>query len=266
MKYSRFEWLTLVVGGAAILGTIILSLMHSQPMAQEVIAQLLLLAVLFGAVHWGRNGGFAAAVLAIGAYIAMRMPLLVSEGLTPDLLLLIGLHMVTYGFVGIVGGELCGRIKYVLAKLEGGFNIDEETHVYNERFVGQLLESQLAAHSRYRTPFSVGLMTLAPALTSDLRPSRRKSQLRDVATHIREDLRLVDDVGRLDDGRFIMVFPHTPLNGGQVASERVCESVRNLLGARDESVSTRVLSAPEDLSELQSLRDAILQAHENEPS
>ena len=85
--------------------------------------------------------------------------------------------------------------------------------------------------------------------------------MRAVATHIRDDVRLVDDVGRLDDGRFVLLFPQTPKAGGGVAAERVSETVRDLLGARDESVSTRVLGAPEDLTELQSLRDAILQAH-----
>lgn len=263
MRYSRFEWLALIVGGAAILGTVGLSL-QAHPATEEVVAQLLLLGVLYGAVHWGRNGGFVAAVMGIGAYIALRAPLIVAQGLSNDLLVLVVLHMVTYGFVGIVGGEVCGRIKYVLAKLEGGVNIDEDTRVYNERFVGRLLETNLALHARYRLPFSIGLMTLAPALTSDLRPTRRKSMMRAVATHIREDVRLVDDVGRLDDGRFILLFPQTPKAGGGVAAERVSETVRNLLGARDESVSTRVLGAPEDLTEMQSLRDAILQAHESE--
>jgi GGDEF domain-containing protein len=238
--------------------------LHGRPATEEVVAQLMLLGVLFGAVHWGRNGGFVAAVLAIGAYIALRAPLIVTEGFSTDLLALVGLHMVTYGFVGIVGGEVCGRIKYTLVRLEHGVNIDADTRVYNERFVGRLLESNLALHARYRLPFSIGLMTLSPALTSDLRPTRRKSLLRAVATHIREDVRLVDDVGRIDDGRFILVFPQTPKAGGTVAAERVSETVRNLLGARDESVSTKVLGAPEDLTELQSLRDAILQAHGDE--
>lgn len=263
MKYSRFEWLALIVGGAAILGTILTSL-RSRPMVEEIVAQLLLLAVLFGAVHWGRNGGFIAAVVAIIVYIGMRTPLFMSEGLTTDLLVLVGVRTLTYGFVGIVGGEVCGRIKYFLAKLAGGLNLDDDTHVYNEQFIGRLLESNLAQHARYRKPFSIGLMTLAPGLTSDLKPSRRRSLLRAVANHVRNDVRLADDVGRLDDGRFVLIFPQTPKADAQVGAGRVCEAVRDLLGARDESVSMMVLGTLEDLTGLQSLRDAVLQAHEDE--
>lgn len=250
MKYSRFEWLTLAVGGAAIAATLLASL-HARPMIEEIIAQLLLMVVLVGAVHWGRNGGFLTAIGAIVIYIAMRGPLLVGDGLTPDLLELIGIRMAAYGFVGIIGGELCGRIKYVLARMESGGNVDEDTALYNEVYIGRLLKNNLAQHLRYKQAFSIVLLTLAPALTSELKPSRRRSLLRAVANHIRNDVRLVDDVGRLDDGTFIMVLPQTPKRGAAVAGGRVRAAISELLGARDESVSVRILSAPEDLTELE---------------
>ena len=257
MKYSRFERLALAVGAVAILGTILASY-GSQPMLEEIVAQLLLLVVLIAAVHWGRNGGFLAAVAAIVVYLAMRAPLLVGEGLTPDMLYLVLVRTAAYGVVGILGGELCGRIKYLLARLEGGTNVDEETRLYNQAYFGRLLEANLGIHARYKTPFSIVLVTLAPALTSELKPSRRRSLLRAAANHIRNDVRLVDDVARLDDGTFVMVLPQTPRSGGSVAAGRVREGLRELLGAKDESVVARVLGVPEDLSELNSLRDSIL--------
>lgn len=255
MKYSRFEWLTLAVGGSAIAGTILASL-QARPMIEEIIGQLLLLVVLVGAVHWGRNGGFLTAVGAIVIYIAMRGPLLVGEGITSDLLELIGVRMAAYGVVGIIGGEVCGRIKYLLARMESGANIDEETSLYNEAYIARLVRNNLGQHMRYKQPFSVVLLTLAPALTSELKPSRRRSLLRAVGNHVRNDVRLVDDVGRLGDGSFIMVLPQTPKSGASIAGGRVRESVRELLGARDESVSVRILAAPEDMSELTAFCDA----------
>ncbi len=255
MKYARFEWLALAVGGAAIAGTIVSSL-AGRPPVEEMAGQILLFVVLFSAVHYGRNGGFLAALGAIVVYIAMRSPLLV-QGLTPGLLELIAVRMAAYGLVGIVGGEVCGRIKYVLARLEGGGNIDEETGVYNEQYVAHVLSDSLALHARYKVPFSIALLTLSPALTSDLRPSRRRSLLRAVASNVRNGVRLVDDVGRSSDGTFVLVMPHTPKAGGKIAGDRVRKGLLELLGARDASVTVRVLAAPEDASELAGLLDTM---------
>ncbi len=84
MKYRLFEGIVLVVGGAAILGSVLLSF-GAPLITEEVIAQLLLFGVLVGAVHWGRNGGFIAATIASLIYIVMRIPLVVAaEGLTAD--------------------------------------------------------------------------------------------------------------------------------------------------------------------------------------
>lgn len=259
MKYAQFERLALAVGVIAVVGSIMAS-WNTQPVVEEMVAQFLLLVVLFGAVHWGRRGGFFAALFAIIVYMAMLAPLLFGEGLTPDLLELVILRTAAYGVVGILGGEVCGRIKYVLARLEGGANLDDETHLYNQAYLGRILEASLGMHARYKTPFSLVLITLAPALTSELKPSRRRSLLRAVANHIRNDVRLVDDVARLDDGTFVMLLPQTPKTGGEIAAGRVREGLRELLGARDESVVARVLGVPEDLTELNSLRDSIVES------
>jgi hypothetical protein len=112
-------------------------------------------------------------------------------------------------------------------------------------------------HSRYGTPFSLALIEMSSALTSELKPSRLRSLLKAIANHIRNDVRLVDDVARLDDGRFVLLFSHTLREGGGVAAERVRSGVRDLLGARDESVTARVLGAPEDMVEIEDLVESL---------
>ena len=77
-----------------------------------------------------------------------------------------------------------------------------------------------------------------------------------MADHIRNDVRLVDDVGRLDDGRFVLVFPHTPKAGGEVAAARVRQGVRDLLGAKDESVEASVYGSEEDAGAIRALIDS----------
>jgi GGDEF domain-containing protein len=259
VRYSRFEWLVLTVGGLTILATVA-SALSGRPMVEEAIAQLMLLAVLVAAVHWGRNAGSLAAVAAMLVYVAMRAPTLVADGITPDLLELIVARMVAYALVGIVGAEVFARVKYLLARIESPGNLDSDTGLYNQTYVARLVETALGVHERYKTPFSIALVSLSPALTSELKPARRRTLVRAVASHIRNDVRLVDDVGRLVDGTFVMLLPHTPKTGGEIAGGRVRQSVRELLGARDEAVILRVLAAPEDATELERLRSSIAAA------
>lgn len=257
MRYERFEWLTLVVGGSVIVGTVLLWLVSGGFTAAEIVAQLLLFPVLVGAVHWGRRGGFVAAMIAILLYLGMQARLFAAGGLSASSFELIAVRTGIYGFLGIVGGDVCGRMKYRLAEIEDATNVDSATHVYTGRFLAQLLANNLAVHARYDTPFSVALISLSPALTSGLKPARRRSLLRTVANHIRNDVRLVDDVGRLEDGTFLLVLPETHKDGANVAAGRVQANVREFLGGSDGSVQAQALSAPEDVREIESLQERI---------
>jgi GGDEF domain-containing protein len=259
VKYSRFELLTIGIGGVAILATVALS-MHPQPDWTELVAQLLLLVVLIGAVHWGRNGGLIAALGATLAYIVLRLPSIVAVGLEAEVLELILIRTAAFGAIGIIGGEICGRIKYFFARLEDSLSIDEHSRVYNQRFMAQMLANSLASATRYSTRFSIAVIQLAPCLTAELRPSRHHSLIRSVAAHIRNDVRLIDDVGRLDDGRFVLVFPHTPKDGAQIAAARVRIGVRDVLGAKDDSVTVSVHGSDEDADAISALVASITPA------
>ncbi len=254
MKYSRFEQLVLAVGGAAILATVAFSFKSTSTLA-EILGQVLLIVVLVGAVHWGRNGGFIAAVAASIIYIVMRIPLVANDvGLTTDIVLLIATRVIAYGLIGIVGGELCGRIMYVFANLEDANSTDEWSRVYNQKFISKSLDSLMGQHKRYQTPFSIVVVSMAPQIFAELRVSRQKYLVRKVADHIRNDIRMVDEVGRLDDGRFLVMLPQTPRDGGAVVADRLGQGVRDTLAAKCESITVVALSAPENVDEI----DAIL--------
>ena len=261
MTYERFERLVLIVGGLAIVGAMSISL-GRHAVIEELVGQVLLLLVLLGAVHWGRKGGFAAAVAASLAYFVIRVPSVVAEGgLNLDLSVLLAIRMATYGSVGILGGELCGRIKYFFARIDDSSSIDEWTRVYNHNAISRSLAAAHGQHTRYGNAYSVILLTLAPQLTEELRPSRQRMLLRRVAAHVRADVRLVDDLGRLNDGRFLLVLPQTPLEGAKIASGRVRAGVRELLGAKDESVTSTVLGTPDDTERLAGLLAELLPDH-----
>lgn len=255
MKYTRFESLTILVGAAAVVGTIVFSIQPG-PDWIEIVAQLLLLGVLVSAVHWGRKGGMAGALIATLGYVLLRIPSMLS-GMSFAIVEIILIRAATYGVVGIAGGEVCSRIKYFFASLEDGCAVDDTSRVYNQRFVTKVLETNLAESRRYGAEFCVVLIALSPLLTAELRPSRARALVRAVADHIRNDVRLIDDVGRLDDGRFVLVLPHTPGSGGVVASERVRKGVRDVLGAKDESVTASVYDSDGSLDAIDQLVDSL---------
>lgn len=253
MKYSRFEALILGVGAVAILGSMLFTY-SSAPVAEEIIAQVLLLGVLIAAAHWGRNGGFVAASLASLVYILIRIPLVMETGfLSVELAILLVTRVVTYGLVGIVGGDLCSRARYLFARLEGADGIDEWSQVYNQTMIVRSAEQLLGQHRRYGTPGSIVLVALSPLLFQDLRPTRQRSLVRGVARYMRNDIRLVDEIGRLDDGRFMICLPHTPGEGAQVVGSRVHAGTCSTLGAKEESVVVTVVSVPADLQQVEEL-------------
>jgi GGDEF domain-containing protein len=256
VKYERFELLAIGAGGLAVLATVVMSL-QPQPDVIEIIAQVFLLAVLIGAVHWGRKGGMVAGLAAMLAYILMRTPFLIDPAMSSSVLRLVLVRMGAYGLIGIVGGEVCGRIKYFFVRLEDSLAIDEQSRVYNQRFVAQLIRSSMNSFERYGAPFSLVVLTMAPALTAELRPTKVALLVRTVANAIRNDIRLVDEVGRLDDGRFLLLLPHTPKTGAEVAAERVRGAVRDTVGAKDGSVTVQVMGATEDGEAIHALLDVL---------
>jgi GGDEF domain-containing protein len=246
VNYSRFEQLVLVVGGAVVLGSLAMALPASaQPEPIEIVGQLLFFAVLIAAVFYGRRGGTLAAIVASAIYVVWRVPL-TGDPLTPALALVIAARLVAYGALGIAGGEACSRLRYTLTRLEGGSALDEWSHVYNHAYAVKTLEQSLGRFRRYEEPFSVVLLTLAPALFSEVKPARQRALIRGVADHIRADVRMVDEVARLADGRFLVLLPHTATAGATVVGSRLETIVRRALGAQNQAVTCSTLAAPED--------------------
>jgi hypothetical protein len=106
VRYSHFELLLLALGVALVVGGLFIGPATS-PDAPEVVGQLLMLVVLVGAVHWGRNGGFVAALVATLVYVYLALVLPDTRSLSDDVLTTIAVRVIAYGVVGVVGGELC---------------------------------------------------------------------------------------------------------------------------------------------------------------
>ncbi len=256
MKYSRFEWLALSVGSLSAVWAVLSTWRHG-PQLEECIAQALLLGVLVCAVHWGRRAGTWSALAAVVGYVAMRGPWLARMGLSADVVGLVLVRVVTYAVVGIAGGALCGRIRYVLARIDGDSNVDGATGLFREHYIVSMLWSMVGQFERYRKTFSIAVLTVAypPEMVSS--PVHRRATLRKMGSLLRSSLRLVDDIGHLEDGRFLLVLPYTEKAGARIAAERVQGAVQRLLGEGARTTVT-VLGIEEDHAEISALCGPIL--------
>jgi len=259
MKYSRFETLIMTGGALTVLANIML-MRPTQATVEEVVAQMLLLVVLGGAVHWGRKGGIIATIAVSGVYLVLRIPLILqTDGFSADIAQLLAVRVLTYGIIGILGGELCGRLKYLFARLEDSCNVDAESGLYNQRFLVRVLDSWIGQHQRYGVTFSLILLDPPADLFGDLKPAHRKTRVRALADMLRNDIRLVDEAGRLQDGRFVLVLPHTPAEGAAVVGDRLRDRLSTwqpLAGAAG-TLTVTCLSTAVDIEALCTLKNML---------
>ncbi len=253
MHISKFERLVLLLGASIVFATLAFTFTGNGPETAESVALIMLFIVLAVAVRYGRRGGLVAAVIASGVYILMRAPLLSSGPLSPAALTMVLAQLAAFGLVGIVGGELCARINYLIADLNDGSAIDEWSRVYNQKHAAASLTRALARFTRYGEEFSLLVVTLSDAVFADYSPAAKRKIIRGLANHIRTDVRVVDEVARLDDGRFAVMLPHTPKAGGEVVRARLTGGLQSALGSRDNTVKVVCLSVPDDDVSLTSL-------------
>lgn len=268
MKYTHFETLSLVLGSLAIVGSVFIAPSASSH-ATEVAAQLLIIVVFGSALHWGRNGGFLAALLALMLYVAMLFPLLRLQGLSSEVLTMLVSRSITYALVGIVGGEVASRIKYVFARLENDSLIDPVTGVYSPRYASESILSGLGQWERYHSEFSVIELSAPAEPYSRLKPSQHRQLMKQVASHLRSDIRMVDDLAFRSPATFIVLLPGTPEAGARVVAERLAPAFSSILGLNAEGFDVAVLSASTDSAGLHQLATSLVPEepeHVHEPS
>jgi len=255
MNYTRFEQLVLGVAATTIMGSILITLASNGWSGwASFVSQILLIPVLIAAVHYGRRAGLLTALLASVVFIMLKIPVLSApEGLGASEVGMIALTVAAFGLVGIVGGDLCGRVKYLFGRFDNSATIDDWSRVFNQRKAAELLQYARERFSRYGDSYSVIVITQNPALVSGLSAKRQRSLVREIAGHLRGDLRMVDEVARLDDGRFLVILPRASREAGFAVAERLTEAVREMMDTDQDGVSSRCFSAGEDALELGSL-------------
>jgi len=252
VDYGRFARLTIGLGAVMIITAAAISVTPSfQPV--ELVAVLLLLAVLVGAVQWGRRGGTITALATTVIYVLLRVPDVISQGVTPEILRSMLIHAALYGIVGIGGGEACAQMKTVLARAKDALAIDEESLVYTPQFFARLLTTAMGSFQRYGAVFSVIVLSIGSTPASG--SGGNGVRLRAIAGAVRGELRLVDEVGRLTSGAFAVLLPQTASSGAVVVASRLRGALSDLLGVDQGSIEVRTLSSLDDLQAIEALAE-----------
>lgn len=260
MNYRKFELLLTSLGFGVIFATIIASF-YQQGDHVEILGQALFGPVLFAALHYGRRAGFVAAMLASIVFIIAKSYGQTQISFAPQIILA---RTAIFGLVGIVGGEIATRMKYVLLKFEDSALIDRLTNLYSRTFTIKVLERNIQNYQRHFRSFSVAFIEVRHWKFDVFAWPLKKRMILHATAAIRENVRIIDEVGHWGDGKFCIVMPDTVLMDAKIALSRICNLVLKQLNAdnpfKDKgiNVESNLLTFPGDREKISQLVTADL--------
>lgn len=239
LGYKRTR--ALLLGGGILILLLIAAVMYVRRIdAAEVGAALLFVPVFVAAFLGGPRWGTAAGVAAGAAYVALRYPAIDKVGL--DLFWgRIASRSIAYLVFGGLGGLFSSQLRSSLLKLELYDQIDDDTGLFNARYLVQDVDLEVSRSKRYQTTFSVTEVAIPDGSFAGLARHARKELLADVGRTIAEYVRDVDRaVYAYDRGlhRFATVLPETGSDGARTFIQR-------LVARLEDHVTTRGGRIPE---------------------
>jgi GGDEF domain-containing protein len=97
------------------------------------------------------------------------------------------------------------------------------------------------------------ILEIDASVTAGLRSAKSDGVVRAMASYLRSELRLVDDIGRLRNGAFLVLLPQTGRGEAESVGARLASGLRDSIGLADGAVRTQVFGALEDISEIETL-------------
>ncbi|MDQ3107106.1 MAG: hypothetical protein M3Q68_04800, partial [Actinomycetota bacterium] len=203
-----------------------------------------------------------AGLLATAMYAVLRGPAIDAIGGGRFATILAGRGI---GFVafGLLGGWASQQLEESLEKLDVYDQVDDDTGLFNARFLVQDTDLEMNRATRYETFFSVCMVEL-PAGPIDALPRRKRATLlRELGGQLHEAVRAVDRAVHARDGsvhRFAVVCPETGAEGAQVFAGRLAERVGAFVRSRgvrlaDGELVSVACTYPGDDGRLASLRE-----------
>lgn len=257
MSYRNFESLALILGATAVIGTILLMIMDSSG-ASEITGQLLILALLFGGLHFGRRGALVSFVSATLIYILV---FIITQGKLNALnTVMLFSRLILYSGVAFISGEVCHRFSPEFAETRINELVDPLTGLYNSRYIARSIEKAISEFDRYGSNFSVTVFTIKNDVFEGLDKRETKEILKTIGgTLIDNNIRIADEAARVNKKKFVILFPHTKFDDATYATIRVRSSIIDYLKdldikhAEENWVETEIFEYPGDSETIETL-------------
>ncbi len=250
MEYKGFQKTMAFFGVLLILISTGLVLVSTKNI-QEVAGQLLFFLILFGALVYGKRGGIITAVFSAVIYTALHFTTILSLGPAPVLPLIV-VRAAIYLIAGALGGEIFSRIKQFMIEAGQQEFVDNETKLFNSSYFGGLVSLEVQKFERYNTISSIVLIKLDPETMQIFYDEPKTPGIKYIADGIVGNVRLVDEVGRVNDNTFGVILPFTPKDGAGIVAKRL-QSITTSRVGYDESVTYDILSLPANKDEFDQL-------------
>ena len=252
----------IIPGGLVVLG-VITAVMYARRVDSVEVAGTLLFAPIFLAfVFRGVVGGVVTAVVAIAIYTAMRYPAIEAVG-SSEFAGLILSRGAAYLIFGVIGGWSDQVLEGSLKKLELYDEIDDETGLFNARYLLHQTDLEIARARRYKTLFSLVSLDIPTAPLHTMKRRQRRAALKDLGRQLSGSVRTVDHVVHVRDGgahRIVAILPETGAEGAAVFGGRFEHGIRSFFAERGvhldqaDVAAARVLTFPGDDAALDELR------------
>lgn len=270
LTYAQARRLVLIAGlGVLLMVAAVMYARRVDPI--EVAATILFIPIFLAFVFGNVPGGIAGAVVAFGVYVLLRLPAIdvVGADRFAGLIASRGLAFLAFG---VIGGWANRQLQGSLEKLELHDQIDDQTGLFNSRFLVQDIDLEMSRSNRYKTIFSLTVVDVPDKALGKLSRRKQRRVLRDLADTVKKSVRTVDRVAHgYANGlhRFALVLPETGQEGTQILTGRLADEVARYLSERGAAIESgdvgRVgLTFPMQSEEVQGLRTAFAEIARHE--
>jgi diguanylate cyclase (GGDEF)-like protein len=218
-------------------------------------ALFLFFPILVASTYKFKNGGFWSGLICSALYLIFYITFL---SLKPSPYFFLSLFLVlVYPLFGRLIGQSAESLAKVFNELEQHRLNTAVTAIYTKEYLVNLIRKYIKEYERYNSNFSIVLLEIESKALNALTVFRKGHILSEVGSVLRRNIRAIDEIGRYEN-QFLLVLPHTGVDGGKVVEERVKRIVVKILNSHgcpitEEQIYSVIVGYPENKEGVQKL-------------
>ncbi|MFV1972333.1 MAG: GGDEF domain-containing protein [Thiohalobacterales bacterium] len=231
-------------------------------MVESPLLNLYLLVIIACAITLGKVMTLLEVALIACCYLYMGYQVYSVEVVAPETFTMLMAKFSPFLLVAYVTSMLASDIKSAKSRITVMSQTDELTGLLNMRAFNTILEKEIAAASRYSTPYTVLMIDIdsLKQINDHVGHSAGSRLIKSVASSLKNCVRNSDVLARYGGDEFVVLMPQTSTEHAQIAAERIRAAIDNtsfdMNGNRVTStVSIGIASYPDCVSEAEAVLD-----------